>query len=402
MISDYVNISLKNLRRRKLRAFLTTIGIVIAIATIFVLISVSLGLESTIKEQFKKLGSDKFFVQPKGAMVGSSNAATLLTHKDVDVIKKISGVRDLTHIIASPTKVSFKDQTRFTNVIALDLETAYIYYETGLAGLDEGRNLEEGDSRKVTVGSQYKGADFFTESVKINDKLIINGYEFRVKGILKSMGNPTDDRQIYMGEDDFREVFNITTRIDAIMVQIESGYDLKEVAAATEKRLIQERGVTKKTADFQLQTPEELLSSFNTVLNIITGFLLGVAAISLIVGAIGIANTMFTSVLERTKEIGIMKAVGARNSAILSLFILESGLLGLIGGIIGVLFGYMTTKIIELIAQNALGSDLFKASSPYSLVIGCLLFAFLTGAISGAAPAYRATKVRPVEALRYE
>ena len=162
------------------------------------------------------------------------------------------------------------------------------------------------------------------------------------------------------------------------------------------------RDVTEKTQDFIILTPEELLETFGVVLNIITGFLGGIALISLIVGGIGITNTMYTSVLERTKEIGTMKAIGAQNKDILMIFLIESGLLGLIGGIIGIILGLGIAKGIEFIAFQQLGTRLLQAATPVYLFVGCLAFAFLTGAISGGIPAWQASKTNTVDALRYE
>jgi putative ABC transport system permease protein len=404
ILSEFSLIAIKNVQRRKLRAFLTIIGIIISIAAIFILISVSFGLQNAIEEQFRMLGSDKFFIQPRANLgpPGSSNLQAILTRDDTKVVEKVSGVKKVAEMIISPSKIEFKSEIRFANVIGLNLETAKIYFETGLAGIDQGRLLDKNDKGLVLVGSYYKEAKFFTKPMLVGDKFLIKDKEFRVKGILKPIGNPVDDKQIYMPEEDFRTLFNIPDRIDALMIQVESGSNLNQIASNVEKKLTSSRGQTEKTRDFLVQTPEELLSGFGTVLNVITAFLIGVAAISLLVGAIGIANTMFTSVLERTKEIGIMKAVGAKNSTILALFVIESGLLGIIGGIIGVILGIGATKIIEYIALSALGSSLLKIEFPIYLIVGCIAFAFLTGAISGAWPAWRATKIKPVEALRYE
>ena len=201
--------------------------------------------------------------------------------------------------------------------------------------------------------------------------------------------------------EDFQKISN-STSIQEIIVQINPGEDIKEVADRTEKKLMNFRDVTEKTKDFTILTPEELLASFASILSIVTGFLLGVAAISLLVGAIGITNTMYTSVLERTKEIGVMKAVGAKNSDILTIFLIESGLLGLTGGVIGVLLGMGIGKLIEYIAVHYIETTLLRVVFPTYLILGCLAFAFLVGAISGTWPAYRASKIRPVDALRYE
>jgi len=225
----------------------------------------------------------------------------------------------------------------------------------------------------------------------------------KVKSILKTIGNPQDDRLIFMSLKDFKLLFPQTKdRIDQIAVQVHDEEKLKEVALNVERKLLKARHLTEKTRDFRILTPEEILAIFGTVLNIVTGFLLGVAAISILVGSIGIANTMFTSVLERTKEIGVMKAIGAKNNDILKIFLFESGFLGIIGGIIGIILGVIITKTIENIAITQLGTTLLQAATPIYLILGCLAFAFIIGLVSGFWPAYRAIKVKPVEALRYE
>ena len=160
--------------------------------------------------------------------------------------------------------------------------------------------------------------------------------------------------------------------------------------------------VTEKTQDFDILTPEELLGSVQDILNIITAFLAGVAAISLIVGGIGIANTMYTSVLERTSEIGVMKAIGAQNKDILMIFLIESGLLGFVGALIGVVLGYGVSKGIEYIAINQLNTNLLQAAAPFYLILGCLAFGFIIGSVSGLTPARKAAKTNVVDALRYE
>jgi putative ABC transport system permease protein len=138
------------------------------------------------------------------------------------------------------------------------------------------------------------------------------------------------------------------------------------------------------------------------IFDIIQTVLIGIAAISLIVGAVGIMNTMYTSVLERTRDIGIMKAIGARNSDILKMFLIESGLLGLVGGAIGIAIGLGIAKTAEVIGGAALGTDYLQAAIPAWLVIGALLFAFVLGSASGLLPAKQASEMNPVDALREE
>jgi len=144
------------------------------------------------------------------------------------------------------------------------------------------------------------------------------------------------------------------------------------------------------------------LKSFQNIFGVIQAVLVGIAGISLIVGGIGIMNTMYTAVIERTKEIGTMKAVGARNSHILLIFLFESGLLGLVGGAIGIVIGYGLGKGAQYMATIGLGTDLLRAYFPWYLILGALVFSFLIGTLSGILPALQAAKLKPAEALRRE
>ena len=402
MISDYITLSFRNLKKRKLRSWLTMLGIFVSIATIFVLIAVSLGFQEAVKEQFEMLGTDKFFIMPKGQLGGpGTSGAVSLTEADADVVNRVSGVKDITSIYIVNSKVEYRNQKKYFMVAAFPSDEWQLFKEMSSLKLDEGQYPGMRDRGKVFLGSQYKYNKIFNTPIKVGDTLNISGMNFKVSAILASLGNPQDDRNIYMYYEDFQKISN-STSIQEIIVQINPGEDIKEVASRTESKLMNFRDVTEKTKDFTILTPEELLASFASILSIVTGFLLGVAAISLLVGAIGITNTMYTSVLERTKEIGVMKAVGAKNSDILTIFLIESGLLGLTGGVIGVLLGMGIGKLIEYIAVHYIETTLLRVVFPTYLILGCLAFAFLVGAISGTWPAYRASKIRPVDALRYE
>jgi len=402
MLTDYALIALKNLRKRKLRSFLTLSGITISIAAIFVLISVSLGLTAAIEQQFEEVGADKFFIQTRGQFgpPGSDTSAVMLTQDDVDTIKKITGVKNVATWTVANAKIEFKDEIRFAQIAGISLDNPELTFAT--LDIEEGRFIEEGDSGEILIGSQYKEARFFTHEAALRDTIKISEREFRVKGILETVGNPSDDRLIYLPEDEFRALFDIPERIDFIFVQVEETENLQEIAERTERALLRSRGIDEATQDFTILTPEELLKSFGTILSIVTSFLFGVAAISLLVGGINIANSMFTSVLERIKDIGVMKSVGAQNKDILTIFLIEAGFLGFIGGIFGVIIGFGISNLISYIALNQLSTTLLQPVTPVYLFVGCLLFAFVTGAVSGLWPAWKATKIRPVEALRYE
>ncbi len=382
------------------------IGIFISIAIIFILVSLSLGLESAIEEQFRQLGSDKFFVEPKGQLGGSGSGLTgavTLTRDDLRIIEKVNGVKATAYWMIGSAKVEYQDQIRYTIIVGVEAERSNLFVEAGFIKAEDGRLLEKGDSGKTGIGYLYKYGPVFKRPLDVGDTIKVNDEPFKVKSIQAQVGNPIDDKIVYVTEEDFKLLYpEKENTLDQIAVQIMPGRDIKKVAADVQKKLDKHRDVDDKTRDFNILTPEELLETIGSVLGAITGFLLGVAAISLLVGGIGIANTMYTSVLERTKEIGIMKSVGAKNSSILALFTVEAGLLGLVGGVIGIAIGLIFAKAIEYIALNQLQTTILQAATPPSLIIGCLLFSFVIGAVSGLWPAHKASKTIPVDALRYE
>jgi putative ABC transport system permease protein len=205
-----------------------------------------------------------------------------------------------------------------------------------------------------------------------------------------------------MNDNDVKEVFGIKDEYSIIVVQVRDINQINDVAEKIKEVMRKDRDEKKGQEDFSVQTPEQAISSVKTILNIINAIVIGIAAISLIVGGIGIMNTMYTSVLERTREIGIMKAIGARNRDVLLIFLIESGLLGLVGGAIGIGIGFSIGKIVEYAAGVYLGTTLLRAVFPIELILGSLAFSFFIGMLSGVLPAFQASRLKPVEALRYE
>jgi len=406
MKSEYFKIAIKNLTKRRLRSWLTMLGIFISIATIFTLISLSLGLQGAVKAQFDLLGADKFFIMPKSMNLGgpgSGSGGFMLTEKDVETVEKTSGIKDSTYYVIGNTKTEFQGEIKYLQAVGIPPDKMKIFVETGSWKVRDGRFPKQGDKLVAFLGADFNKENvIFKKAANVGDKISINGKSFKVIGIAEPIGNPSDDSNILIPLEEFRIVTNISERIDMIMLQAQEGENVTEVSQKVEKELRRARGLTEKTQDFTISTPEELLKSIQNILGIITAFLAGIAGISLLVGAVGIANTMYTSVLERTREIGVMKAIGAKNSDIAWIFLIESGLLGLVGGIIGVVLGYGLSKTIEYIAVNQLNTTLLQVATPFYLIFGCLFFGFAVGAISGVLPAIQASKTKIVDALRYE
>jgi putative ABC transport system permease protein len=216
---------------------------------------------------------------------------------------------------------------------------------------------------------------------------------------LKSQGNPIADRRMVLPLKTAQELFNKSDNYAIITVKVDKGADPDAIAEKIKKRLRSYRDVKEGEEDFTVQTYQNLISSFKTVLNIVTVVLSGIAAISLIVGGIGIMTTMYTSVIERTRQIGIMKAIGARNENILMIFMFESGFLGLVGGIIGVVIGIIASLLAEVLVKGYINE--FTVYLGWDLVFGALAFSFIVGCISGFLPANQAAHMKPVDALRY-
>ncbi len=403
MVTDYFRLAYQSARHRKLRSWLTMIGIFIGIAAVVALISLSQGLQTAISTQFLKLGSDKLIVQAAGSGFGppGTDVSVPLTKADRDAIYKAKGVDLVVGRLLRMTKLEHGNEIKYTYVVSFpdNQKEALLVNEVADYKSDQGRILDYDDGYKTVVGPDF-AKDFFEKELQVRDKIKINSVEFTIVGILKKTGNPQTDSSIVVPEAALRGALNIPEEMDVINVKIQAGENLNVVAENVQKELRTSRNVEKGKEDFSVQTPESLLNTLNTLLLIIESVLIGVAAISLFVGGIGIMNTMYTAVLERTKEIGIMKAIGARNGEIMSLFLIESGMLGFVGGLIGVILGYGISRLVEWIAFQVYQTSLIQADFNPLVMLGTLLFAFVIGSLSGWYPAKQAAKLKPVEALR--
>ncbi len=405
MIKDYFSYAFKNLKHRKTRTWLTMIGIVIGIAAVVSIISLGQGLEDMVTGQFEDMGADKITIMPGSSLLSAGMATIPLTQKDYEVVKRTKGVLSVAGMIYLSPRVAYKDDSGYTFVVGmpLDPDSKRIFDSMQNFKIDYGRDLKDGDGNVIVVGSSVAKDDkLFEKGVSLGSKITIDGVDFKVIGVLETLGNEPDDRSVYINIERVRDVFDIEDKYDVLFVQAKQGFDVSEVAEDLEDAIRKSRDLKEGEEDFNIQTVEQLQESFGTIFNIVQWFLIGIATISIVVGGVGIMNTMYTSVLERTYDIGIMKAVGAKNSDILMLFVIEAGTLGAVGGVGGAIIGGGLATIVEIASTSALEMELLKAHLSFELILGAILFSFIVGMVSGALPAKQAASLKPVDALRWE
>ncbi|MCD6590156.1 ABC transporter permease [Candidatus Woesearchaeota archaeon] len=406
MIGDLFFLSIKNLTHRRLRSYLTIIGILIGIAAVVALISLSEGMQKAIEQQFQEAGSNIIIVMSTSGGMSSPMLSLFstkpLTEKDLRAVENLRGVDKAGGVLMMPAMISVGKEKKNIFLTGMDpgpIEEMVMNAQS--YEIIEGRMLEEGDRYKALLG--YSAAkDLFDRELHPGDKINIMGKTFRVVGIISKVGNRMDDESVTIPLDVMRDLIGEKEKLGMIILSVKDGYDVEEVAEEVREKLRKERNEEEGEETFVVSTPRDLLKIFQEILMIIQVVLIGVAAISLIVGGVGIMNTMYMAVMERTREIGIMKAIGAENSHILLIFLFESGILGMIGGICGVLIGLGISKGIEIAASIATGSPLIKAYISPELIIGSIIFSFIVGMISGVMPARQAARLKPVDALRYE
>lgn len=401
---DLVKYSAQSIRKRLLRSSLMIVSIMTGIAAIFVLVSFGLGLSGYVDQIAQEMGTDKLIVQPRGFGFGapSVDGNIVLDDDDLETIRDVRGVKEATGIYLAGGEVEVDGRKKVVYVHGDDLKDyGQLISEVYTLELAEGRMLRGDELHEALLGHSYTvGNKIFPQALRLRDSFFLNGVKMKVAGFYEEVGNPMDDAQVYLTLDAMKEIFNPAS-YSFIVIRAEPAVNPLQLVYLVEHDLRKHRGQEAGTQDFQVQTFEQLIETFSTVLGVINAVLIVIALISIVVAGVNITNTMYTAVLERTKEIGIMKAVGARNREILGVFLVEAGILGLIGGVLGVGLGYLIAKQAGELASGAGYAALAPAFAPW-LVVGCLLFAFLIGIVSGVMPAVRASKLDPVDALRYE
>ncbi len=402
-VKEYFYLAWRNLRTRSLRSWLTILGIVIGVFLIVSLLSLSEGIKDNITQQLQALGGEIIFVMPgdmsdMSGMMGMYMGAARLEKADIDAIKRTPGVD--TVLVMSYASMVMRYSEESKNVIVIGQP-----WDEGIEILErfQGWSLAQGrwpvSGRREIIIGHHVASKMFGEKVRINEEITLKGRRFTVVGSLNSLGNRTDDSAIYLDMPLYQDLTG-EPRGTAHMafVQIKEGVSLERVAEDLRINLqeTRKRRIGTDEADFSVVTSDTMEELAGNILAVIQIAIIAFASIAIVVGGIGITNTMFTSVKERTREIGIMKAVGAKNSAVLSMFLIEAGIIGIVGGIGGTILGTIASLIVEHYARDIM----FSTSITFGLIAFSLSFSFLIGCLAGFFPARKAAKLKPVEALR--
>jgi putative ABC transport system permease protein len=395
----------------KLRSWLTIIGIIIGVAAIVAIVSIGKGAQASVQSRLGGLGADLITVSPGfqrasgnfGGFGGGDRNTVLssknLTDKDIQVIKSIDGVLFINGIVNGRADVNYLAETATLSVQGVD---PFAWKNIITTDIASGRYLNNGDANVIVVGNTV-ATKTFKQQLAVNNVLSIDSKLFKIVGILQTSGSGGDDNRIFMPIDDARDILNKSgTNYDSITIKAASTDIVNALVNETDQKLMLSRHVSGKTKDFTVTSSQATQQRVQDVTSTFTLFLTAIAAVSLIVGAVGIANTMFTSVLEKTKEIGIMKAIGARNSDIMTIFLLNSALVGFVGGLLGISVGSLLSSLLPKILGRIGPGGSVSTIIPISLLVEALVVSILIGMVAGAIPAYRASKLRPVDALRYE
>lgn len=391
----------RNLKNRKTRTFLTSLSILIGIITIFIFVSFGLGLYTFIDEFSEGSAADKIIIQPRGGLgFPGLDDNFQLNDRDLRTIERVSGVYEATGVSFRVGEIRKQDEVAFVFVVGFDPEKPFILEIEGV-DVERGRSLQGRDNRRALLGHNYQIDDrIFSRGYELNQRINLQGEDITIVGFLEQIGNPPDDATIYLTKDYFRELFPGAEGYGWIIARVDID-EIDSIIDRVEDSLRRERGLKRGEEDFFVQSFDDLIQAYAGALNVVIGFIVLIALVSVLVSAINTSNTMITSVLERYKEIGVMKSIGAKNSEILWIFLFESALIGFVAGVIGVSIGAGVSFLGgEILAE--LGWSFLKPVFTVWLFAGCIAFATITGAISGVVPAIRASKINTVDALRYE
>jgi len=411
-IAKSLNLALNILIHSKLRSWLTIIGIVIGVAAVVAIVSLGEGMQQSIESRLGDFGADIITITPGGSQATSgfkgmrsqetskttSSTAENITKRDIQIIQSVGKIDVVYGSVFGSGSIYYLGESTSKTITGVD---PVAWKAVTTSELESGRFLGPSDYSAVVVGSKIAEGTF-KQPLAINRVITIEDKSFKIVGIL---AEGTETNSIIMPINAARDTIGGIgdEKFSSITVKVSDEQYIDQVMGAIDDKLMLSRHVNEKTKDYSISSSKELQENISDITGTMTMFLGAIAAVSLLVGAVGIANTMFTSVLEKTKEIGIMKSIGAKNRDIMLIFVLNSALVGIVGGILGIALGSGISALIPLLGIRMMGPGgmMNTIISPKLLGVA-LLIAVTIGVVAGAIPAYRASKLKPVDALRYE
>ncbi|CAG9612997.1 Macrolide export ATP-binding/permease protein MacB [Bacillus rhizoplanae] len=383
-----IKMAMRSIKGNKLRAFLTMLGIIIGVSSVIVLVSIGQGSSQAVTNQINSLGTNLLTIN----MMGSD--AIKLTEQDIAKFQKIDGIKEMSPVVSG--RVTVKNGTLSTQVSLTGTNSSY--QQVRDMKINEGRFLSDMDveyRQKVIVLGANTAQNLFGFENPVGKDVQVNGSSFKIVGVLASkggsMGQSGDDVIIMPLSTAQRIVKN--TSIQTVYVQVSSEEKLNTVMAQIENKLA---GMfPNKQDNYSVFNQKDLVDTMSSVTGTMTMMLGGIACISLLVGGIGIMNIMLVSVSERTKEIGIRKAIGAKRKDILLQFLIEAVVLSSLGGLIGMGIGLLVAKILSVATGMTIAYSV-------PVILLAFLFSLLVGVGFGVFPANKASKLHPIQALRYE
>jgi len=382
-----IKMALRNIRGNKMRAFLTMLGIIIGVSSVIVLVSIGQGSSKSVADQINSLGTNLI-------TVSITNTDTPFTQDDLTEIEKINGIKSVSPIISG--RVTLKNGTNTVQVSLIGSNAAFEGVRN--MSINSGRFIADIDNdyrQKVAVLGSSTAEELFPNQSPVDQYVLINGDRYKVVGVLNAKGGSQGqniDETVIIPFNTAQRLLQ-TTHITQFFAQSTSQDTLERAMFDIKIYLSQIfHGDTNSFSVFDQQDIMDTMSSVSKTLTLMLG---GIASISLLVGGIGIMNIMLVSVTERTKEIGIRKAIGAKRKHILSQFLIESVVLSAIGGLVGIGMGALATKIYAVVTGGTVAYSL-------SVMLFAFIFSVIVGVVFGVFPANKASKLHPIEALRFE
>ncbi|MFN8433180.1 MAG: ABC transporter permease [Anaerolineales bacterium] len=412
LFSENLKIALRALRANKMRSVLTILGIVIGVATVVALLSIGEGATASITSQIQSGGSNLLTISPgrmqsgPAALSGGSQQASHLYYEDYQLLNRAltTNISDIVPVYQASYTVKFGSESFSAPTVGV-MEA---HIDVRSFTLADGRFITDGDNKSqnlVAVLGSGVAEDLFGTISPIGKVVSINGLKFQVVGVLEEKGSSigSPDENIFIPiETGYTKLFgesalyNGKKTVNNILVSVTDEKDMDTVSATVEYMIRRSHELkTTDELDFNVMSQSDTLETLNTVTQTLTIFLGAIAGISLLVGGIGIMNIMLVSVTERTKEIGLRKAVGATKNQILTQFLIETVTLSLLGGLVGILLGVGIALAFSL---SGLISSVITANS----ILLAFFFALIIGIFFGLYPAFRAANLHPMVALRYE